>query len=389
MTDSPFSVVVVAACPPPYTGQSVATIILLQELQRRAQQYQVIDIGREMSGSGTIVDISRFLVAMRWPFVALKAAVGLGSNVVFYLQLGQSTRALARDLPLLMVASVKGWPVVVHVHGAAFRRGFEACPWPLRRALLCFLKRAARAVVLCPRLKTMFEGITAGEKVVVVSNGVEEHLGNDALRFTRERRAEFGSAILYLSNLIDSKGYVVVLEAARLAQSLSLPHRFLIAGASTSLGSVEPNEFIQRHALNNVTYFGSVRGDEKQRLLRDADIFVLPTRYPVEGQPISILEAMHFGQVVITTRVGGIPDIIEEGVNGYFVEPDDPAGLLAMINHVADHPLMSERIAGENQRTARARYTSKAHVDSLLAVLGDAARVASSHARGQHGDTDS
>ena len=57
-------------------------------------------------------------------------------------------------------------------------------------------------------------------------------------------------------------------------------------------------------------------GEQKRKLLKECYIFALPTRYPNEGQPISILEAMGNGMFIITTNHAGIPDIVEDGVNG-------------------------------------------------------------------------
>lgn len=65
-----------------------------------------------------------------------------------------------------------------------------------------------------------------------------------------------------------------------------------------------------------ITYHGIVGGKEKRELLKKCYIFALPTRYPNEGQPISILEAMGNGMFIITTDHAGIPDIVEDGVNG-------------------------------------------------------------------------
>ena len=72
-----------------------------------------------------------------------------------------------------------------------------------------------------------------------------------------------------------------------------------------------------------VTYHGGVGGDKKRELLRVCDIFVLLTRYPNEGQPISILEAMGNGMAIITTDHAGIPDIVKNGENGIVVKKNE------------------------------------------------------------------
>ncbi len=179
--------------------------------------------------------------------------------------------------------------------------------------------------------------------------------------------------VLYLGNLIDSKGYAVVMEAARLAEARSLNFKFVIAGAKTNMGSIDADGFIRQHGLRNLAYLGAVEGGKKHDLLAGADVLALPTRYPVEGQPIVILEAMHYGLAVLTTRVGCIPDVVADGRNGLFIEPDDPEGLLRMIELLSADPALRSRISRENMRVARERYTSASHADALLRVLCEAA----------------
>lgn len=66
-------------------------------------------------------------------------------------------------------------------------------------------------------------------------------------------------------------------------------------------------------------------GEQKRELLKKCYLFALPTRYPNEGQPISILEAMGNGMFIITTDHAGIPDIVEDGVNGIVMKNKENA----------------------------------------------------------------
>ncbi len=82
--------------------------------------------------------------------------------------------------------------------------------------------------------------------------------------------------------------------------------------------------FIENNKLEKyITYHGIVSGDKKRKLLKECNIFILLTRYPSEGQPISILEAMGNGLLVVTTDNVGIPDIIKDGVNGIIIGKKD------------------------------------------------------------------
>ena len=121
--------------------------------------------------------------------------------------------------------------------------------------------------------------------------------------------------MLYLSNFIKSKGYPEVLkmaksEKARVDNGEDRKFHFDFAGAFFEKAEEEYfTSFVRDNKLEDyVTYHGVVSGANKA-----SDIFVLLTRYPNEGQPISILEAMGNGMLIVTTDHAGIPDIVCDG----------------------------------------------------------------------------
>lgn len=81
-----------------------------------------------------------------------------------------------------------------------------------------------------------------------------------------------------------------------------------------------------------VIFAGWVKGKQKQELLQNARILLLPSRR--EGMPMSILEAMAYGEAVVSTRVGGIPEAMEEGGSGFLIEPDDEHSLYRTIRRL-------------------------------------------------------
>jgi glycosyltransferase involved in cell wall biosynthesis len=85
-----------------------------------------------------------------------------------------------------------------------------------------------------------------------------------------------------------------------------------------------------------VEFKGWVTGAQKKALLQQADVFVLPSYY--EGVPVAILEAMSYGKPIIATPVGGIPEIVQSGMNGWLHQPGDQAALLNAIRHYIDQP---------------------------------------------------
>ena len=108
---------------------------------------------------------------------------------------------------------------------------------------------------------------------------------------------------------------------------------------------------------NRVRFTGYVRGLDKARVLLDACIFVLPT-YHQEGLPNSILEAMGAGAVVVTSKAGGIPEIVKSPDNGIILDDINPTSISnALIKILEDKPYISE-VSRRNRAIARTHFES-------------------------------
>lgn len=374
MSEAQPRLLLVMAVPPPVTGQAMAAAMLLEHLDAIDRPYEVVNLSRPFYTDGALRGLVRRVGrSLEFPVEALrKMGLDRRTPTVCYLQLGQSGRALMRDLPVLALARAMGWRVVVHVHGGLFRVAFDGAPAPMRLALRRALRRVDRAIVLSDRLRALFADLVPPERVVAVDNGVDAELGAAAAGF--ERPAP-GAALtcVFLTNLIASKGYMTVCRAAALARDRGLPHRFVLAGYETEYMDGHPRDFIAAHGLTNLAWRGGVTGDAKLDLLRQSDVFVLPVSNPTEGIPIALLEAMHFGLPLVATQAGGLGDLVVDGANGFVVPPDDPAALLAAVERLTDAPTYA-RISAHNVAEARARFTGPAHGAAVLAVLDAAAQ---------------
>lgn len=358
------------------TGLTVATDMLLRQLDRHGIEHAVVDISREFGRGNKVAKVSqRALSLLGMPESMRRLAGDLGKRApttLFYLQLGQSTRAMLRDLVLLRTARALGLPVVVHLHGSMFRLAYDRAPRAVRALMARALARVSRAIVLSDSLAGTFDGLIDRTLVTVVPNGVADELAGRAASADPVTRGDRPTLrVLFLGNLIEAKGYATFLEAAARAQRRGLPLRFVLAGAITEWTPVDPVEFAHAHQLTNLEYAGVVGGDAKLALFASADVIVLPSRD--EGQPISLLEAMHFGLAIVTCPVGGIPAFVRDGVNGIHVPFDSPDHIVdALIRLHADQAtrrLMSEA----NTRAARATFTETAHGDAMVAVFSSVA----------------
>jgi glycosyltransferase involved in cell wall biosynthesis len=157
-------------------------------------------------------------------------------------------------------------------------------------------------------------------------------------------RAELGVPpeevlVVTVANLRSEKGYDVLLDAAwRLAQR-GVPVRFAAAGRGS-----QAEELAERHRQlglgDRFTFLGH-RNDALD-LEVAADVFVLPSHQ--EGLPVALMEAASVGTAIVATAVGGVPQVVTDGVNGLVVPPGDPQALAAALERVISDPALRERL---------------------------------------------
>jgi glycosyltransferase involved in cell wall biosynthesis len=175
--------------------------------------------------------------------------------------------------------------------------------------------------------------------------------------------------LLTVSRLDDGhKGVDVLLEA--LAR-VDLPAHLDIVGQGRR--RTEYEALAERLGIGDrVVFHGSEPQAEIAARMRNADLFVLASRY--ENNPVAILEAIASGLPVVATRVGGVPEIVDES-NGLLAEPEDTEGLAARIDEALSRRDLFDR--GEIARRARERYGQAAVGARLAAVYATLAASAS------------
>lgn len=253
---------------------------------------------------------------------------------LFYFTISQTKGGNIRDLIILNLLSLQKKKCLVHLHGGYYRKLVEndLSGWQ-KKLNFKAINRLNGAIVLSDSLKSIFKGMITDEKIFVVPNCVDDQFLMSDLEFddkiSKLKNKEVFH-VLYLSNFIQTKGYREVLELAKLEKkrvsSGEKKHlHFDFAGKFFEDTEKEYfDTFIKNYDLNNyITYHGIVGGEQKKKLLKDSNIFILLTRYPNEGQPISILEAMGNGMIIVTTNHAGIPDVVTNNVNGIVFDVKD------------------------------------------------------------------
>ena len=182
--------------------------------------------------------------------------------------------------------------------------------------------------------------------------------------------------ILYLSNFIRTKGYIEVLKMAKLEKERvekGKCRKFYFEFAGQFFEDAEQQfffEYIKNNGLESyITYHGVVSGNQKRDLLLKCDIFMLVTRYPNEGQPISILEAMGNGMVIITTNHAGIPDIVDNEKNGIVLNKDelDMQQCYQKILSISTEKM--KEIIQRNRNLIKSVYKQKNYIENMKKIF--------------------
>ena len=177
--------------------------------------------------------------------------------------------------------------------------------------------------------------------------------------------------VLYVGSLVEHKGVATLLAAfARLAGKMPQASLWLVGdGAAVD----DLKAATAAYGLCNVRFLGQRAPDELAGIYRQARAVVLPSLW-LENAPLVAIEASAYGRAVVASRVGGLPELVEDGRTGFLFDRGDVAGLADRLRLVlADRALAAELGAAGYERLAEHRSPAL-HVERLLAVYDKARR---------------
>lgn len=274
-------------------------------------------------------------------------------------------------LPAGQLAVRQRIPAVVTAHGS------DAYEWPwqrsgLRRAATEAVRKAEAVVAVSSFIGRYVEKLVPRDYRVIF-NGADEKVFAPADRGAA--RAALGIAsdrfvVAFAGRLSVEKGVIDLLRAAE--SLVAMKPLLLLAGE-------EQKSIAQARASLHVEArtFGTVSHGRLSQIFAAANIFVLPSYG--EGLPVALCEALLSGRPVIATTVGGIPEIVQEGVSGYLLAPGDIRGLANRLARAAQNPEQSYRMGRAAHEFARRHLTWSANAasyDELYRSIVETARDA-------------
>ena len=208
--------------------------------------------------------------------------------------------------------------------------------------------------------KSMLEAYTPLKKLHVIYNGVElKECISDPYDFKSEWSITEEKFLIGIIGPLDPhKGHATMLEVFRHSSYLQKKALLVIVGTGKEQLVAELKNRVCSYGLEAAIIFTGFLPGDSQRIIAGLDLLVMPT-IDFEGFGYSFVEAMSVGIPVIASHVGAIPEIIENDVSGFLLEPNNVQGWCSRLEHLMDNEDERKRIGIGGQKKIEDEFSAK------------------------------
>lgn len=247
-----------------------------------------------------------------------------------------SGKSFVRKSLIIRWGRYLGYKIIFHSHGGKMKEYVKKVGilkvWST-------LKMCDVIIVLSQSWKEYFESTFHHPNIMVLNNTINmrPHSGAEYMKkYYEDKKIRF----LFIGDVYKRKGVLDLVEAAKILKD-DFNGRFeIIIGGGGELEMLK-SKIKELNLEDEVKTVGWITGETKEGYLTSADVMVLPSY--AEGMPVALLEGCAFALPAISTNVGGIPEIVKNGVNGILIEPGDVVALAkAMANFIENHKMLEE-----------------------------------------------
>lgn len=299
---------------------------------------------------------SKLLIAI---YACLRVFILLASGQVLALHVHSATRgSFWRKRVFMLLAFTFRVPVILHMHGGEFLKFFyDECTPRKQRKIRSVLQRCTYIIAVSEKGKADLLQLAPTSNVIAIANPVE-------IPAWTETSPSAHGTLLYLAHLRHKKGIYDLLNAMRPLIG-DFPDLCLVAGGDGEVGEVR-RKSRELGLAEHVELVGWVQGDNKAELLRKSWLFVLPSHF--EGLPMAVLEAMAAGLPVVSTAVGGIPQVVRDGVDGFIIPPGDVDALERAIRKLLIDSNLRQRMGASARQRIRSKFSAQIVVPQIETI---------------------
>ena len=174
----------------------------------------------------------------------------------------------------------------------------------------------------------------------------------------------YSDFILYFGKIDKEKGVEILIKAMGKIKEGQL----LIVGKGEEKNRLQ--NYVSQNGIENVKFVGFMERLKLNELIRASRFVVLPSQW-YENSPSTIYESFALGKPVIGSRIGGIPELIEDGINGLLFEPANVEDLAEKIKYLYRHPLLAQKMGISARKKVEEKYSEEGYYKKLFGIYND------------------
>ncbi|WP_332456895.1 glycosyltransferase family 4 protein [Petrimonas sp.] len=356
--------------PPPVHGSSVVgKTIKDSSIINEAFECHYINLSTsrlvEEIGKKHFIKIGRYfriVVQVLWQMLTHKPNL-------CYIAITAKGPAFYKDSLIVYIVKLFSVHIVYHFHnkGVSHRQNKV-----LDNLLYRKVFKNSHAILLSKYLYPDVEKYFTRKQVYYCPNGIPKTDISHSDNFGQIEIKNLPVKILFLSNLIKSKGVFVLLEACKILMEKGTTFYCTYVGGEGDVSTQHFNKKVKQLELTDHVFFvGRKYGQEKEKYFLEADIFVFPTFYNYECFPLVLLEAMQHRLPTISTFEGGITEIVEDGKTGFLVPQKDVETLAEKLEILIKDPVLRKQMGESGRKKYEKEFTLSKFEHRLKEILSE------------------
>lgn len=353
-------VLIIGPFPEPISGVSLANQVV-KEVLEKSDEFAIDSINTSYNIFEDAVgsfSIKKFIFFLKINFSIFK----IFKNDTIYITPGQTFFGITKYSLFILLSSILKKEIIIHVHGNYLGKQYIELTGLKKKFFYFLVSKFTKGIVLSASLKKNLTPFLKGKNIYVLYNFAQNYLINNSLKVDNSILK-----ISYLSNLMEEKGIFLLLDSLKELESKKIKYEAKIAGNIDA--GLKEDILSKISRLKYTSYVGVVYNEDKKGLLNWSNIFVLPTFYKMEGQPISILEALATRNVIISTKHAGINDIIEENKNGYLVEKKNSESITNRLVYLNENKSKILEISNYNKMYFTKNFTIEIFGREIIKII--------------------
>lgn len=347
--------------PPPVHGSSmIGEYIRNSSVINESFECRYINLlaSDRVSDSGKI-NIRKILSFIK-TFISIAKELFTQKPDLCYLALTVGGAAFYRDVILVTLLKMFRTKRIYHLHNKGVHENSKNF---IYRFFYRYVFEEANVILLSQYLYSDVERFVREDCVHICPNGIPLEFKHVKAKNTNEI-----PKILFLSNLLISKGIYVLLEACLLLKNRGVSFKCDIVGGEGDIDKRQLENEISKYQLNQqVVYQGGKGGKEKFEIYKSADIFAFPTYHETFG--LVNLEAMQFGLPIVSTYEGGIPSVVTDGITGFLIPTKDSDTLASKLEILISNKELRKQMGEAGRKKFENEFTVKKFEERLYQIL--------------------